>query len=53
MIPNEAFLKYFPDAVLAGMKIYSDASVSDFFKSITKDKSTGFLNSVMPRQISV
>ena len=26
------------------MKIYSDASVSDFFKSITKDKSTGFLN---------
>lgn len=27
-----------------GMKIYSDASVSDFFKSITKDKSTGFLN---------
>ena len=28
----------------AGMKIYSDASVSDFFKSITKDKSTGFLN---------
>ena len=44
MIPNEAFLKYFPDAVLAGMKIYSDASVSDFFKSITKDKSTGFLN---------
>lgn len=44
MIPNEAFLKYFLDAVLAGMKIYSDASVSDFFKSITKDKSTGFLN---------
>ena len=28
----------------SGMKIYSDASVSDFFKSITKDKSTGFLN---------
>ena len=26
------------------MKIYSDATVSDFFKSITKDKSTGFLN---------
>ena len=26
----------------AGMKIYSDASASDFFKSITKDKSTGF-----------
>ena len=25
-------------------RIYSDASVSDFFKSITKDKSTGFLN---------
>ena len=44
MIPNDAFLKYFPDAVLSGMKIYSDASVSDFFKSITKDKSTGFLN---------
>ena len=44
MIPNEAFLKYFPDAVLAGMKIYSDASVSDFFKNITKDKGIGFLN---------
>ena len=44
MIPNDAFLKYYPDAVLSGMKIYSDASVSDFFKSITKDKSTGFLN---------
>ena len=28
----------------SGMKIYSDASVSNFFKSITKDKSTGFLN---------
>ena len=28
----------------SGMKIHSDASVSDFFKSITKDKSTGFLN---------
>ena len=28
----------------SGMKIYSDASVSEFFKSITKDKSTGFLN---------
>ena len=28
----------------AGMKIYSDATVSEFFKSITKDKSTGFLN---------
>ena len=28
----------------SGMKIYSDASVSDFFKSITKGKSTGFLN---------
>lgn len=26
------------------MKIYSDATVSDFFKGITKDKSTGFLN---------
>lgn len=26
------------------MKIYSDATVSDFFKRITKDKSTGFLN---------
>lgn len=25
-------------------KIYSDATVSDFFKGITKDKSTGFLN---------
>jgi transposase len=119
MIPNEAFLKYFPDVVLSGMedradrsgclrigtyavihkiirdytldemlgrfftkkelallfdlaaysiveesnvaqhypdyaynhplhspcmKIYSDATVSDFFKGITKDKSTGFLN---------
>ena len=44
MIPNEAFLKYFPDTVLAGMKIYSDASVSDFFKNITKDKGIGFLN---------
>jgi transposase len=28
----------------SGMKIYSDATVSDFFKGITKDKSTGFLN---------
>ena len=27
-----------------GMKIYSDASVSDFFENITKDKSAGFLN---------
>ena len=27
-----------------GMKIYSDASVSDFFKNITKDKGIGFLN---------
>ena len=27
-----------------GMRIYSDATVSDFFKSITRDKSTGFLN---------
>ncbi len=119
MIPNEAFLKYFPDAVLSGMedrsdrssclrigtyavihklikdykldellgmffserdlallldlasysiveesnvaqhypdyaynhplyssnmRIYSDATVSEFFKGITKDKSTGFLN---------
>ena len=119
MIPNEAFLKYFPDAILSGMedraerssclrigtyavihkiindyqlkemlgnffserdrsllldlaayaiveesnvaqhypdyaynhplyspcmKIYSDATVSEFFKGITKDKSTGFLN---------
>lgn len=119
MIPNEAFLKYFPDAILSGMedraerssclrigtyavihkiindyqlkemlgnffserdrsllldlaayaiveesnvaqhypdyaynhplyspcmKIYSDATVSGFFKGITKDKSTGFLN---------
>ena len=26
------------------MRIYSDATVSDFFKSISKDKSTGFLN---------
>lgn len=26
------------------MKIYSDATVSEFFKGITKDKSTGFLN---------
>lgn len=26
------------------MKIYSDATVCDFFKGITKDKSTGFLN---------
>lgn len=119
MIPNEAFLKYFPDAVLTGvedrsdrssclrigtyavmhkiikdykldemlgmffserdlallldlasysiveesnvaqhypdyaynhplhsshMRIYSDATISEFFKGITKDKSTGFLN---------
>ena len=119
MIPNEAFLKYFPDAILSGMedrterssclrigtcavihkiindyqlkemlgnffserdrsllldlaayaiveesnvaqhypdyaynhplyspymKIYSDATVGEFFKGITKDKSTGFLN---------
>ncbi len=119
MIPNEAFLKYFPDAILSGMedraerssclrigtyavihkiindyqlkemlgnffserdrsllldlaayaiveesnaaqhypdyaynhplyspcmKIYSDATVSGFFKGIAKDKSTGFLN---------
>lgn len=28
----------------SGMKIYSDATVSDFFKGVTKDKSTGFLN---------
>lgn len=26
------------------MKIYSDATVSEFFKGVTKDKSTGFLN---------
>ena len=28
----------------SGMKIYSDATISEFFKGITKDKSTGFLN---------
>lgn len=27
-----------------GMKIYSDATVCEFFKNITKDKATGFLN---------